>query len=238
MKNPRIPMYVILLASFLAGCATNELSPSAQNTSIDSRNGALDYATDLVIKEKEKFRSAYLLASQRPRVIQEIQEFQFGVSSDDGAGEVDSVARFSPLPGGLQYFEHTQPSPLEASIDVFGIASVLYWNGRIPYPSLSAPKKVSLTSGRLFSLDSPFTLESKDEYVFIVETCEPLETIPAHNIHKKLTGSAAVFECKAPPWDAKYKLWYLADYARYVNFETYIDGQLLTSIRIKDVKFR
>lgn len=138
----------------------------------------------------------------------------------------------------MNYSKHSHTDLVETTVGVFGVTSILYWNSRFPFPFVFDPEQVSLTNGRLFSVDSGFTLETQRSPAPIIETCELLETIPASGIHNKLTGRAAVFQCTVPAVDGKHKLWYPADYARYLSFEIYVEGDLQASIRIKDVKFK
>jgi len=238
MKIYKLMTHLMLLGTCLAGCATTDDHPSEKTSQPDMTTLSLEHATDLVVNHKAAFQSAYLLASQRPAVKQEITEFGFGITSDDQEGEIDSVARFYRLPGGLEYSKHAHTDLVEATIGVFGVTSISYWNGRFPFPFVFDPHQVSLTNGGLFSVDSGFTLETKYSSQQLVETCQLLEDIPANSIHRKLNGRAAVFQCTAAPLDVKYKLWYLADYARYVNFEIYAEDHLQAAIRIKDVKFK
>jgi hypothetical protein len=246
-SNNRLFVTALFMAC-LSGCATSELHETAKYN-VDTQRAdfqlpmnslSLAAATALTLNEKTQFNSASLLASQRPRVKQEISEFELGVISGNEEEESRSLMRFSPLPTGLNYFAHGRSGFVEAGIDLFGVGSLVYWNSRFRYPYgvfPTAPYKVRLLNGRLYSGDSPYTLEMKnsDGEILTVE-CKPFEKIPSKVIHNKLAGKATIFHCKTS-FGMNSDLWYIEDYARYISYAIYDDDGFQSRITVKDLKF-
>lgn len=239
MKNGSMITHLALWTVCLSTCAGSALAQAEKSLVPKLTQMSLEQVADLVVKEEKQLQSAYILVSQRPAVKQEIAEFEYEITSEDKQGKTNSIVQFSSLPGGLEYWKHSHPDFVEASIDIYGVTSVLYWNSRFPFPFDLGLAQLTLTKGQIFSNDSSFAVETKSFGISSTTTCQYMNTIAADTIHEKLTGTAAVFHCTSDTDpDGKSKLWYLADYARYVSFEAYSGTDLLTALRIKDVKFR
>lgn len=97
--NYKVLTQLMLLTSCVAGCAATDSRPTETLPQPEPTTMSFEHATDLVLKHKDAFQSAYVLASQRPAVKHEIAEFALGVTSDNGEGEIDSITRFDALPG-------------------------------------------------------------------------------------------------------------------------------------------
>ena len=212
---------------------------------------SLNYENAQAILESEPalFASASALAAQRPLVHKEIAQFVLDHIDADGKVEIQSIINFQPLPGGLEFTRHTAPASTknsaieESSINIFGIASVLYQNKRIQDAGdkvpFTEPDQIRLLGGKLFSMTSSFSLETRTGAgTIVVMDCTPAETIPAQRLHPSLFGHAEFFNCRAPSIEITERLVYLEETARYISLETHYGDDLLSHFKISDVTYR
>lgn len=232
----------LLIAAVLAASGASAQQFKAPVTSLGPADAAL-----LVTSEPELFKSATVLAAQRPAVQREIAELELESTSRNSPFKEPSTSRFTKLPGGLLYFQHAVPSTLtsvpplyESGIDVYGMGIVMYWNSRIPYDQgiiAVAPAAVAVTKGRLFGTD-PFTLQvTFPEGDTDTTECTVAERIPASQVHPALTGTGTVFTCSGA-MDVVSQHWYFEDYAQYITKDVRDEDGYLSQFKVTGVKFR
>lgn len=245
-KSHQNTLLAIATVAFLSACASNDMH--ATKVSVVSAAAPLNLsmlsfsaatAGQLILSDPAQFQSAALLASQRGLVKQEISEMTLGITSEGDEKENISVIKVARLPTGLDYFEHNVTDLTEKGITLSGAAIALYLNSRFPYfqgKLPTAPDQLRLLSGRLYSADSAYVIEMKNpDGQVSTQECSPEKIIPASTVHAKLEGRAVIFHCTLSGETGNF--WYLENYRRYVEFELFDDGELLSRKTIKDVKF-
>lgn len=241
-------------ATALVACSTTPqhekpaaiASAPADKVTFPIRSLGVADAVSLVKNYQSEFESAAKLAAQRPTVAREISGLTLEIQSPGRAAK-QSVMRFSSLPQSLNFGSHAFPASSgdtaldESFIDIFGVQSVLYWNSRFPYPNgiiAYAPNQARLVSGKLFSSDSKFIVETgsqADGWLSI--ECVPVSRIAATTVHPAFTGHVTTFSCTTPSDDAVELRWYLEDYARYLSAETRDADGPQTQFKIVSVSF-
>lgn len=246
-----------LLMASLSGCQTTQQAQStqaatesafAQGASSAPQRADVRFpvqsldpeaAAALIVNEHVLFQSAIDLAAQRPRAKQELVEVSLRVTQPDTPDMITPM-RFYPMPLGLSYTLQDRSPITDTSINVFGAASVVYINSASVQKfgaSVTTPDQVRLVKGRLFTVDSDFSLELKFAHGdTILQNCVVTEKILANTIHRKLAGQAARLHCTTLPDVATNDIWYLEDYARYLPYKNFFDEGAVTAFSIGDVK--
>lgn len=196
----------------------------------------------------DPFASAKLIATMRPTPKRELARIKLSYVDAETKETLRSYMDFDLLPGGLGYYTHDlaastlAPAGHETAIDLFGLATVLYWNSRFSgdgYNS-SKPDKISLVSGKVFTLTEPFEIDDANYSGSTISqlSCKPLGTpFSATSVNKDFTGNAAMFDCSMGNAEAVHIV-YLEDTARYITTETSYDGKVASRTSVDEIVYK